>query len=197
MSRNTVRRILREPTGDAGGEPPCDEATLIRLKAAFARARGNVVRVRELFADEGVEVPYSTLTRWVRDADLRGPPRRAGEYDFAPGQEMQHDTSPHRVTFGPLGGQAGKPVTLQCAGLVLAYSRRLFIQYYPRFTRFEARAFLLEAARVLAGVCPVCIIDHTTVLLAAGAGADADIAPEIAAFVAPSASASARTGWAT
>jgi DNA invertase Pin-like site-specific DNA recombinase len=47
MSRNTVRRILREPAGDAGGEPPpCDEATLVRLKAAFARARGNVVRVR-------------------------------------------------------------------------------------------------------------------------------------------------------
>ncbi|HSZ90510.1 MAG TPA: hypothetical protein VK822_14175 [Acetobacteraceae bacterium] len=183
MSRNTVRRILREPAGDAGGEPlPCDEATLIRLKAAFARARGNVVRVRELLADEGLEVPYSTLTRWVRDADLRGPPRRAGEYDFAPGQEMQHDTSPHRVTFGPLGGQAGKPVTLQCAGLVLAYSRRLFIQYYPRFTRFEARAFLLEAARFMAGVCPVCIIDNTSVLLAAGAGADAVIAPEIAAF---------------
>ena len=183
MSRNTVRRILREPAGDAGGEPPpFDEATLIRLKAAFARARGNVVRVRELLADEGLEVPYSTLTRWVRDADLRGPPRRAGEYDFAPGQEMQHDTSPHRVTFGPLGGQAGKPVTLQCAGLVLAYSRRLFIQYYPRFTRFEARAFLLEAARFMAGVCPVCIIDNTSVLLAAGAGADAVIAPEIAAF---------------
>ena len=183
MSRNTVRRILREPSGDAGGEPPpCDEATLVRLKAAFARARGNVVRVRELLADEGLEVPYSTLTRWVRDADLRGPPRRAGEYDFAPGQEMQHDTSPHRVTFGPLGGQGGKPVTLQCAGLVLAYSRRLFIQYCTRFTRFEARAFLLEAARFMAGVCPVCIIDNTSVLLAAGAGADAVIAPEIAAF---------------
>ena len=125
MSRNTVRRILREPAGDAGGEPPpCDEATLVRLKAAFARARGNVVRVRELLADEGLEVPYSTLTRWVRDAELRGPPRRAGEYDFAPGQEMQHDTSPHRVRLG----QAGKPVTLQCAGLVLAYSRRLFLE---------------------------------------------------------------------
>ena len=179
MSRNTVRRILREPAGDAGGEPPpCDEATLVRLKAAFARARGNVVRVRELLADEGLEVPYSTLTRWVRDAELRGPPRRAGEYDFAPGQEMQHDTSPHRVRLG----QAGKPVTLQCAGLVLAYSRRLFIQYHPRFTRFEARAFLLEAARFMAGVCPVCIIDNTSVLLAAGAGADAVIAPEMAAF---------------
>src|SRR5271168_3838629 len=179
MSRNTVRRILREPAGDADGEPPpCDEATLGRLKAAFARARGNVVRVRELLADDGLEVSYSTLTRWVREADLRGPPRRTGEYDFVPGQEMQHDTSPHRVTFA----STDKPVTVQCAGLVLAYSRRLFIQYYPRFTRFEAKAFLLEAARFMAGVCPVCVIDNTSVLLAGGAGADAVVAPEMAAF---------------
>src|SRR3954454_13993883 len=179
MSRNTVRRILREPAGDAGGAPsPGDEATLVRLKAAFSRARGNVVRVGELLAGEGLEVPYSTLTRWVREADLRGPLRRAGTYDFVPGQEMQHDTSPHRVRFVP----ADKPVAEQCAGLVLAYSRRLFIQYYPRFTRFEAKAFLLEAARFMAGVCPVCIIDNTSVLLAAGAGADAVVAPEMAAF---------------
>jgi transposase len=178
LSRNTVRRILRQPAGNAAETPPCEEATLGRLKAAFARGRGNVVRVRELLADDGLDVSYSTLTRWVREADLRGPPRRAGEYDFVPGQEMQHDTSPHRVTFAP----ADKPVTVQCAGLVLAYSRRLFIQYYPRFTRFEAKAFLLEAVRFMAGVCPVCIIDNTSVLLAAGAGADAVIAPEMAAF---------------
>ena len=178
LSRNTVRRILREPLGKVAAAPPCDDATLSRLKAAFTRARGNVVRVRELLADDGLDVPYSSLTRWVRDADLRGPPRRAGEYDFVPGQEMQHDTSPHRVRFAP----ADKPVTVQCAGLVLAYSRRLFIQYYPRFTRFEAKAFLLEAVRFMAGVCPVCIIDNTSVLLAAGAGADAVVAPEMAAF---------------
>jgi hypothetical protein len=166
LSRNTVRRILRAPTGNVAETPPCDEATLGRLKAAFARARGNVVRVRELLAEDGLEVSYSTLTRWVREADLRGPPRRAGEYTFVPGQEMQHDTSPHRVTFVP----ADKPVSVQCAGLVLAYSRRLFIQYYPSFTRFEAKTFLLEAARFMAGVCPVCIIDNTSVLLAAGDG---------------------------
>ena len=168
--------VSRPERGDE--PPPCDEATLVRLKTAFARARGNVVRVQELLADDGLAVRYSTLTRWVRDAGLRSPPRRAGEYDFAPGQEMQHDTSPHRVRLG----QAGKPVTVQCAGLVLAYSRRLFIQYYPRFTRFEAQAFLLEAARFMDGVCPVCIIDNTSVLLAAGAGADAVIAPEMVAF---------------
>ena len=181
LSRNTVRRILRQPNRTADEAAPCDEATLARLKTAFARARGNVVRVQELLADDGLAVRYSTLTRWTRQAGLRSPPRRAGEYDFAPGQEMQHDTSPHRVLFAK-AGTPGSIVTVQCAGLVLAYSRRLFIQYYPRFTRFEAKAFLLEAARFMDGVCPVCIIDNTSVLLAAGAGADAVIAPEMLAF---------------
>src|SRR5271170_3940551 len=181
LSRNTVRRILRQPNRTADEAAPCDEATLARLKTAFARARGNVVRVQELLADDGLAVRYSTLTRWARQAGLRSPPRRAGEYDFAPGQEMQHDTSPHRVLFAK-AGTSGKIVTVQCAGLVLAYSRRLFIQYYPRFTRFEAKTFLLEAARFMGGVCPVCVIDNTSVLLAAGAGADAVIAPEMLAF---------------
>ena len=81
---------------------------------------------------------YSTLTRWVREADLREPPLRAGEYNFVPGREMQHDTSPHRVTFA----SADKPVSVQCAGLVLAYSRRLFIQYYPHFTRYAESAVM-------------------------------------------------------
>ena len=94
---------------------------------------------------------------------------------------MQHDTSPHRVAFAK-AGTAGKIVTAQCAGLVLAYSRRLFIQYYPRFTRFEAKTFLLDAVRFMDGVCPVCVIDNTSVLLAAGAGTDAVVAPEMAAY---------------
>jgi len=181
LSRNTVRRVLRQPDQGADEAAPCDEATLAKLTAAFARARGNVVRVQELLADDGIDARYSTLTRWVREAGLRAPPRRAGEYDFAPGEEMQHDTSPHRVSFTSVA-PAGKTVTAQCAGLVLAYSRRLFIQYYPRFTRFEAKTFLLEAARFMDGVCPVCVIDNTSVLLAAGSGADAIVAPEMLAF---------------
>jgi hypothetical protein len=89
---------------------------------------------------------------------------------------MQHDTSPHRVTI------AGRTVTAQCASLVLAYSRRLFAQYYPRFSRFEAKHFLLEAARFMDGTGRVCIIDNNSVVLAAGSGADAIVAPEMAAF---------------
>jgi transposase len=177
LSRNAVRRILREKDSHSSAASPCDAATLARLEDAFKRARGNGVRVQELLASEtGLNVPYSTLTRWIREAELRDPPQRSGEYHQAPGEEMQHDTSPHRVAL------SGKTVTAQCAGLTLAYSRRLFIQYYPRFTRFEAKQFLLDSARFHDGSCPLCIIDNTSVLIVAGSGADAVVAPEILAF---------------
>lgn len=72
--------------------------------------------------------------------------------------------------------------TLQCAALVLACSRKLFIHYYTRFTRFEAKHFLVEAAVFMDGVCPVCVVDNSHVVLAGGSGADAVIAPEMQAF---------------
>jgi transposase len=177
LSRNTVRRILRGQDRDAAASSPGDARTLSQLEDAFRRARGNVVRVQQLLADENeLEVSYSTLTRWIREAGLRSSPRRSGEYWHAPGAEAQHDTSPHRVVI------AGKPVTAQCAGLVLAYSRRLYVHYYPKFTRFEAKHFLLEAARFMDGTCPLCVIDNTSVIVADGTGADAIIAPEMLAF---------------
>ncbi|AWP22299.1 hypothetical protein C4901_02120 [Acidiferrobacter sp. SPIII_3] len=59
------------------------------LQSAFARAQGNVVRVQQLLAAEyDLTISYSTLTRWVREAGLRTPPVRAGEYTFGPGEEM-------------------------------------------------------------------------------------------------------------
>ncbi|HSW27780.1 MAG TPA: hypothetical protein VLJ62_33810 [Burkholderiaceae bacterium] len=177
LSRNTVRRILREPAVPAARGAAVDEVMQRRLREVYARAKGNAVRMGQILADEhDLRLSYSTLTRWVREAELREPPKRAGEYDFAPGQEMQHDTSPHRLEV------AGKAVTAQCAGLTLAYSRRLFVQYYPRFTRFEDKHFLLQAAQFMDGTAPRCIIDNTSVVLAGGAGAQAVIAPEMVAF---------------
>lgn len=177
LSRNTVRGILREPLGMQKPEYTMDEATQQRLTEVFARAKGNAVRMAQILADEhDLHPPYSTLTRWVREAELRASPKRAGEYHFEPGQEMQHDTSPHKIDV------AGKTVVAQCAGLTLAYSRRLFIWYYPRFTRFEAKDFLLRAAQFMDGSCPRCVIDNTSVMLAGGAGPDAVFAPEMAAF---------------
>ena len=175
LSRNTVRRLLRP--GPEQDDAPTRAIPAVSLTSAFTRAQGNVSRMGELLAAEyEMDISYSTLTRWVREAGLRAPPERAGVYVFAPGDEMQHDTSPHRLTIGDT------LVTAQCAGLVLAYSRRLFMQYYPRFGRFEARQFLLEAMRFMDGATRRCVIDNSSVILAGGAGADAIIAPEMAAF---------------
>ena len=107
---------------------------------------------------------------------LRKPKTRAGSYDFGPGEEMEHDTSPHRVEIG------GKTVTAQCAALVFSYSRKVFAQYYPRFTRFEAKYFLHQAIKFMGGACSRCIIDNTCVVLAGGSGADAVISAEMETF---------------
>jgi hypothetical protein len=76
----------------------------------------------------------------------------------------------------------GKKVKAQCAGLVLGYSRKLFIQYYPFFTRFEARVFLDKAFQFMDGTCPRCVVDNTSVLVAHGSGPEAEIAPEMERF---------------
>jgi transposase len=175
LSRNTVRRILRALEQPSATQDNPDVPQ--ELKEYFTRAQGNVVRLQQLLRSErDQEVPYSTLTRWVREAELREVPERAGEYGFHPGEESQTDTSPHKVCVD------GKVITAQCAGLILAYSRRLYVQYYPRFGRLEAKDFLLQAARFNDGAAARCVIDNSSVILAGGAGEDAIVAPEMQAF---------------
>ena len=176
-TRRTVRRVLKQgpqPPPRAHPPPRPSPGVASMLPTLYWESRGNVVRMQQLLLERhGQEVPYSTLTYWVRQAELREPPVRVGRYDFAPGEEMQHDTSPHRLELG------GKPLTAQCAGLILGFSRLSFIQYYPRFTRFEAEVFLNAAFAFLGGTCVRCTIDNTSVLVAAGSGPQAVIAGPI------------------
>jgi hypothetical protein len=179
LSRTTVRRVIRGKWQETPRrESPYEELSPF-LPEVFKTAKGNVVRVQEILQDQyGRSVPYSTLTRIVRRLELRpmSPKPRSGTYEFGPGQEMQHDTSPHRVVL------EGKKVKAQCAGLVLAYSRKLLIQYYPAFTRFEARVFPDAAFRFMDGTCPRWVIDNTSILVAHGSGPKVDIAPDMERF---------------
>ncbi len=179
VSRNTVRRILRQPAEKIPTRPvsPVQQLAIAQLPALYRLCRGNAVRIQEILQQEhGVDLPYSTLTRLIREQALREPKPRSGIYTFAPGEEMQHDTSPHRLALG------GTPLTAQCAALALAYCRALYFQYYPCFTRFEAKVFLSEALTFFEGSCPRCTIDNTSVILAGGSGPDAVIAPQMEAF---------------
>jgi transposase len=177
LSRNSVRQAIRRPPPKGPEEPAMPTHLLAPLRETFVRCEGNVVRVQEVLETEHeIRIPYSTLTRWVREADLRAPKPRSGSYHFGMGEEMQFDTSPHHLKLND------HPIKAQCASLVLAYSRRIFIRYFPGFTRFEAKAFLREALCFMDGSAGRCLVDNSNVVVASGSGAEAVMAPEMAAF---------------
>lgn len=178
LSRNTVRRFLRrEAASDGKMFKNEQEQELVELiQSLLQSCRGNLVRVHEILNSEHQQdLAYSSLTYLVRKYQLKetGKKKRFGEYYYEPGVEMQHDTSPHQLIIN------GQPVKAQCASLTFGFSRKLFIQYYPCFTRFEAKIFLSEALSFMQGSCQRCIIDNTSVILAGGAGAYAVVAPEM------------------
>jgi hypothetical protein len=135
------------------------------------------VRVHEELEVAGVSVSYPALTAFCRRAGIgHEPPRPSGHYHFEPGQEMQHDTSPHVAKI------AGSDTKVQTASLVLCYSRMHYFQFYPRFTRFHCKLFLTEALVYLNGSCADCMIDNTHVVVLSGTGKDMLPVPEMAAF---------------
>lgn len=179
VSRNSVKRVLKSGQADVPAMARDERLLphLERIRELFAECKGNRVRVREELAAEGIEISYPALTSFCRRAGIGVKrKRRAGRYHFEPGEEMQHDTSPHDVKIG------GRTQRVQCASLVLCYSRRLFAQVYPHWRRFEARVFLTEAIQYLGGAASKCMLDNLAVIIARGTGKDAIPAPEMKAL---------------
>lgn len=149
VSKSTVANILKQGV-DIPSKPRKSlksQATDIEpvLTELFTRCLGNAVRIQEVLKEEyGLDVAYSTLKRCIRNTELRALRKRVGEYCFNPGEEMQHDTSPHWVLLGD------KKLKVQCASLVLGYSRKLFMQYYPCFTRYAKKSIIQNKGRYLA-----------------------------------------------
>jgi len=178
VSRNTVKKVLQQGVDIPNCEPDNHWTQLIPvLREVFHRCLGNAVRIQEVLNTEySIDISYSTLTRVIKDTNLREPVKRFGEYIFEPGEEMQHDTSPHDILIGD------KKVKAQCASLVLGYSRMLFAQYYICFTRFECKTFLKSGLEFMHGSCQRCVVDNTSVIIASGSGSDANFSPEMNTF---------------
>jgi transposase len=136
-----------------------------------------MVRVHEELVAEGAELSYQALTAFCRRHDIgQAEKKPAGQYYFVPGEEMQHDTSPHRVMM------SGKPRNVQTASGVLCYSRMLFFQFFPRFQRFDCKVFLTDAHRYFGGAAQRVMIDNTHVVVLRGTGREMIPVPEMAAF---------------
>jgi transposase len=179
ISRGAVKKTLALGTAVV---PPLERAELCdahreQILELIPRCKGNLVRVHEELVGAGAALSYQALTAYCRRHGLgKAPALPAGQYDFAPGEEMQHDTSPHEVRIG------GRLRSAQTASLALCFSRMLFFQIYPSFSRFECKVFLTEAATYFGGVCRNNMIDNTHLVVLTGTGREMVPVPEMAAF---------------
>ena len=163
-----VPRLERAEAADAYREQ------ILELHARFG---GHLGVVHAELVKQGATFSYQALTAYCRRHGIgHSAPPPAGHYDFQPGQEMQHDTSPHWATIG--GGRT----RVHIASLVLCFSRMIYFQIYLRFTRFECKAFLARAIAYFGGAAKTTLIDNTHVIVASGSGKDMVPAPEMAAF---------------
>ena len=179
LSRGAVRKVLRSgselvptPVRPEKAAPYRDQ--ILKL---YPRCKGNLVRVHEELVASRAQLSHQALTAFCRRQGIGHEPQRAaGEYQFQPGQEMQHDTSPHRAE---IGSQLRR---VQTASLVFCYSRMLFFQFFPTFTRFDCKVFLTDALQYFQGGCHTCMIDNTHIVVLKGTGRDMVPVPEMAAF---------------
>ena len=179
VSRPTVRQVLRSKAAQVPElhRPEKAEPYRQRILELFSACKGNLVRVHEELTAGGVALSYPALTAFCRRHGIgQSPVVPAGRYDFAPGEEMQHDTSPHEVQL------AGKKRKVQTASAVLCYSRMLFFQCYPTFQRFDCKVFLTDALRYMSGAAARVMIDNTHVVVLRGTGREMVPVPEMAAF---------------
>jgi len=135
------------------------------------------VRVHEELVAAGAGLSYPALTAFCRRHGIgQVSPVASGQYHFEPGEEMQHDTSPHEVEL------VGRKRKAQTASAVLCYSRMLFFQCYPAFRRFDCKVFLTEALRYFSGAAARVMIDNTHVVVLRGTGREMIPVPEMEAF---------------
>ena len=180
ISRGAVKAVIAD--GRAAPPPIERDERADRFRddilALHASCKGNLVRVHEeLLARHPVALSYQALTAFCRRHGIgHEPPTPVGHYPFEPGKEMQHDTSPHDVHI------SGAVRRVQTASLVLAHSRMVFMQMYPRFTRFHCKVFLTEAVQYFGGACADCMIDNTHVVVLRGTGKEMVPVPEMEAF---------------
>lgn len=148
------------------------------LGTLYKDCDGYVQRMYEILnEDHGISVGYSTLTRLVRKHGLGPTPKqRACRVPDVPGEEMQHDTSVHKVAI------AGEKRKVISCGLYLRYSKMRYVRFYRRFNRFTMKCFIHEALRHWGYTARYCIIDNTNLAVLNGTGAHAVMNPEAASF---------------
>lgn len=110
ISRASVRKVLRAGSPEVPLMQRAERAAAFEadIRELYLKCKGNLVRVHEelpkvvrIDNEKPPLLSYQALTAYCRRRGIGYEPKRpAGQYHFGPGEEMQHDTSPHRVRLG-------------------------------------------------------------------------------------------------
>lgn len=179
MTPKTVRKIIKKQQI----AQPQSRSTKIHIEekilgSLYADCDGYVQRVYEKLIEEyNMSISYATVLRLVHEYGLtNGTSPRSERVEDAPGEEMHHDTSDHRIFIG------NKKYKLICSGLYLRYSKMRYIKYYYRFNRFCMKCFIDEALRFWQYCAHTCIIDNTSLAIDYGSGHRAVYSKEMITF---------------
>jgi transposase len=149
LSRGAVREVLRAGSAEVPRIERAEAAAPYReaILELYASCKGNLVRVHEELIASGADFSYQALTAFCRRQGIGQEEKKpVGRYPFEPGQEMQHDTSPHMINLG------GKERRVQTASLVLCYSRMVF--FHPTSRASTARCSLATPCTTWAAAVP-------------------------------------------
>jgi hypothetical protein len=113
ISRVAVRKVRRS---NSAAVPEVNRSQKVepyrqQIRELFDQSKGNLVRVQEELRAGGGELSYAALTAFCRRHGIGyQPPTPAGQYDFAPGEELPQDPSPHELQ---LAGKKRKVQTVE------------------------------------------------------------------------------------
>lgn len=179
VDRNTVRDIVKRqgetPDSSRKDRIDLDSELISRL---YVECDGYAQRIHEkLEEDHGIRIGYSTLTRKIREFELRKQKdERCDRRDDEPGAEMQHDTTIYKIRLDE------KQFSIVGSLIYLRYCKLKYLKFYPFFNRFKMKCFLHEALTFWEYTAPECIIDNTNLARLRGIGKNAVICPEMERF---------------
>jgi transposase len=151
----TIRRALGRPA------PPPAPAKLTpyedRAKTLYAQGLFAPRILRELQA-QGYTGSLSLLKAFLRTLEPRrsAPRRLVQRFETRPGEEAQSDWSPYRLAIG------GRQTLVHAFSLLLGFSRRLFIAFFPNERLPILLWAHLEAFRYHGGLCHRIAYDNQT-----------------------------------
>jgi transposase len=143
LSRKVVRRVLREAGAGLVPQSPRTRSAVSKLAPFRERIKEKVgkgltvTRIQREIRELGYQGSRTILAKAVRElrAQLPSQAKKAKRrFETRPGKEMQIDWSVYTVTI------AGKPVRVHALGVLLCYSRKLFLNFY----KDERQSTLLE-----------------------------------------------------